>query len=62
MAGSLVIVIAVIFFFIPMAMTPTTPTAQVPAQLGDTSVEEMVVQERPVTTFCRIYPNADSCR
>jgi len=68
MAGSLVIVIAVIFFFIPMAMTPTTtPTMGVPAEFGDTSVEEMIVREEtqlglPVTTFCRIYPNADTCR
>lgn len=65
MGGSLIIVIAVIFFFIPIAMTSmtsTTPTTQVPAQFGDTSVEEMIVQTQPVTTFCKIYPNADTCR
>jgi len=62
MGGSLVIVIAVIFFLIPIAMTPTTPTMGVPAEFGDTEVEEMIVQTQPVTTFCRIYPNADTCR
>ena len=63
--GSLAFVIAVVFLLIPMAMTPTTtPTIGVPAEFGDTSVEEMIVepQPQPVTTFCRIYPNADTCR
>ncbi len=59
--GSLIFVIAVVFLFIPIAPT-TTPTMGFPAEFGDTSVEEMIVQPEPVTTFCRIYPNADTCR
>lgn len=61
-AGSLIIVIVAVFFFIPLSMTSTIPTSQVPAEFGDTSVEEMIVQTEPVTTFCRIYPNDRSCQ
>lgn len=64
-AGSLIFVIAVVLLFIPIAMTPTTtPTMGVPAEFGDTSVEEMIVQPQPqpITTFCKIYPDASTCR
>jgi len=63
-AGSLIFVIAVVLLFIPIAMTPTTPTMAVPAEFGDTSVEEMIVQPQPqpITTFCKIYPDASTCR
>jgi len=60
-AGSLIFVIAVVLLFIPIAMTPTTPTMGVPAEFGDTSVEEMIVQPQPITTFCKIYPDASTC-
>ncbi len=54
------VVIVMLFLFVPV---PTQqPSMGVPAQFGDTSVEEMIVVNEPVSMFCRIYPTAQSCR
>ncbi len=65
--GFLIIGGAFIFFFVPFESEQFdlqfgTPVAQVPAQLGDTSVQEMIVVEEPVSMFCQLYPTFASCR
>jgi len=65
--GIFVIALALIFMFVPFEselfdLQVETPVAQVPAQLGDTSVQEMIVVEEPVSMFCQLYPTFASCR
>lgn len=64
LGGFLIIGGAFIFFVMPFEfeLQAQTPVAQVPAQLGDTSVEEMIVVEEPVSMFCQLYPTFASCR
>jgi len=50
-----------LFLFVPVP-TQQQPSMGVPAEFGDTSVEEMIVVNEPVSMFCRIYPTAQSCR
>ncbi len=65
--GIFVIALALIFMFVPFDseqfdLQARPPVAQVPAQLGDTSVQEMIVVEEPVSMFCQLYPTFASCR
>ncbi len=55
------VVIVLLFLFVPVP-TQQQPSMGVPAEFGDTSVEEMIVVNEPVSMFCRIYPTAQSCR
>jgi len=55
------IVIVLLFLFVPIPTQPQ-PSMGVPAEFGDTSVEEMIVVNEPVSMFCKIYPTAQSCR
>ncbi len=55
------VVIVLLFLFVPIPTQPQ-PSMGVPAEFGDTSVEEMIVVNEPVSMFCRIYPTAQSCR
>lgn len=57
-----IVIVVVIFFVIPFgSTTESQPSLGVPAP-GFEDVPEMIVQEEPVTMFCRIYPNSGSCR
>lgn len=55
-------VIILLFLFVPIPVIEPQPSMGVPAEFGDTSVEEMIVVNEPVSMFCKIYPTAQSCR
>ena len=56
-----IVIFVVIFVIVPFGSTESQPSLGVPAP-GFEDVPEMIVQEEPVTMFCRIYPNSGSCR
>jgi len=59
--GIFLVALAVIFMFVPFDSAMTSPTIQVPTTQAPAPEQELILQARPVTAFCQIYPNAESC-
>jgi len=60
--GSALIVIGLVFFFGAPVIPEQSSSLGAPApSFEDEDITEMIVEEEPVTMFCRIYPGSVRC-
>jgi len=58
--GGGLIIFGLVFFLVPMQQPSTSLGAPAPS-FEEEDITEMIVEEEPVTMFCKIYPGSVRC-